>query len=645
MKMKSSALWAFMSLFLLFAGVALGQSASDLSPSWKDVSEGVPQSSGLVGPDTQGDSFFGGISDKILAPKEQFMPVAYSLFEATPGAAAMAAGTPGYQRGAVTAIVESMRNLTVVKEGAKNAGYWTWLLAMSFSFYGLVHSGIHTFMRVAREGAPVGQSSVSFLVKAGVVIVMFTWIIGGAPRAMIRIVDLMNGFDEGTLNFASASATMTEEELSKRYAEMRKYGNREVEGDLDNREKIAQSQLLPALLMFQNYLGKAKKEAEQHSDEALNLPVGSLGALSSHLDQLGRDYTATWNEAVEFAAYGKVGSANSSQSTADGGNGYWTLGHHLSGFLKGDISYGDNGSEDSVAARAKDVGIKMNLAYFPKIYNHFAATFTMPLQSPQHLSSDQRDDFKGMGPMDQNRLYALFGRIPDPGMAPGMTGGLTDTPENNNSAIMMNAFPPNDIDWDKVRRPSKVVEGALHTASLMLGISIWGMPLALLVWTAMYSLPDQLQVGGVITKSITVAMTVGITGLMLGGAYSWGCDINSPTAETTKLIKAGSRLADITWKKIMGDVSDTDIPSILFAMYIIAIPGIAAKIVQGANGLAEGMTKSLDAGGRNSKLATASGVGGQLFDKAGGFGGAAARAIIPGAGTAQTASALRNVMR
>lgn len=610
--------------------------------------------SNIPNADTTGENFLGGLASEILAPEKQFMPISYTMFEGTPGAAATAAGTPLYNRSAVTAIIESMRNLTVIpktaqRTGKQSAAYWTWNICMMIAVYGLLHSGILTFLKIAREGAPIGQSVISYIIKIGIVIGMFAWVIGGAPRAMIRIVDLLNGFDNGTVKFEASKGTLSEQDYKDATDRLKNYNGRENDAGMDQRERIAQTQMLPAAAMFKTYLEKARKEVAKHNDIDAKLKTGSIAALLNRLHTISMNYDAAWKRGCDFGAYGKV-SSGGSLTNGNPNNPEWALGKDLNSFLYGGANWRDNGEESDVITRSKDVATKLNLAYFSKIYNQVAATLGHTLQNPMHLSGPQVTTYNTMPPQNNSRLTALFGAIPTVDMAPGMYGPSEAVPDN--SAIMLNAFPPNDIDWDEVKRPNAVVEGALHTAGLMLGISIWGLPLALLMWTAMYALPDQLQIGGVLTKSINVALTVALTGLMLGGAYAWGCEITSPgkTVVETLFGDNSGTLSELTIKNVIAGLTGSTSSAILLAMYIIAIPGIAAKIVQGSNGFADGMTKSLDAGGRVSQLATMAGGLGEANKYLGGVPGkimGAAQSINPASGLASSigSAALRTLSR
>lgn len=351
--------------------------------------------------------------------------------------------------------------------------------------------------------------------------------------------------------------------------------------------------MTPARLQFLEYYNNAKDSLEREDDERLGLTPGTIAEVLSSIEKLKTDYEIDWNYMSDYAALGVPSKSSRGRS----GNEYdWSLGQRIVDTVEGKQSWWGRENQNNVTARAKDLSKSLNIAYFPKVYNQVAAGLGNTLQTPLHLSSSQAKTFNGMTPWSDERWeYAMFGRKKTGEIIKERGVSSTDaTPDNR--AVLLNAFPRSEIDWDAVRLPNKILETALKGACMMLGIAIWGLPLGLLLWSAMYSLPKELNTGGVLTKSVNTILTIVVTGLLLGACFTIA------QAVTTDVKWDG--IQSVAYKNVASLITSDTIEVILLAGFITATPGIAAKLVQGVNGLADASSKVMESSGRTSALST-----------------------------------------
>jgi hypothetical protein len=584
--------------------------------------------------DTTGDKFFGlAGGGGMIADERQFMPVFYSMFEASPGLSASSTGTPVFQQGAVSAVIGVLRNLTVIPtDGSKSAAKYVWGFFILLSTYGILHSGIMTYIRVAKEGEPVGQASLNWLIKVGIVIFMINWVVAGAPRVMIRLVDNLSGLTPGQISAYTSRqiyGNMTAAEKKALQQETEKFYG--MTGTSEP-EKWAMKVMTPARIQFIEYYTNAMNALEGLNEDELQT-AGAIAEARGKLAEVKSGYETYWAHMATWAATGE----QTADAASWGPHGWWTLGDKT---IK-TVALATTEKEDAqtVTARAEKLSRLLNLAYFPKVYNHVALALGNQLQSPMHLAGDQIPIFNGLDSSDVRWQYALFGAVPGTIGQQNLSGTtMTELPDN--SAILLNAFPKTDIDWQKVALPGKIIQTALKAACMMLGIAIWGLPLGLLVWSAMYALPKEFNTGSVLTKCINTVMTITLTGILLGSAF-----VISQQIETSPNWGDTTALEKTTGKYLAQMIAGSSIEAALLAAFILATPGIAAKIVQGVNGLADGASKVMESTGRTSAMSSVAGGIGEVMGGPTGSGLKAAAMMNPIGMTAMMGNSLVNMLQ
>ena len=196
-----------------------------------------------------------------------------------------------------------------------------------------------------------------------------------------------------------------------------------------------------------------------------------------------------------------------------------------------------------------------------------------------------------------------------------LKAGFTQIQETDDS-IQGNIMSPPTIDLSGLAYPVQIIRTTIYISVVYIAISIWSMPIAILIWAGIFSLPSQWQMNGILFGGIKTFLTVIIT-MTLVMVYTSG----TLTAETEQLDAAEEASA---WKwdfsgrlqrdlsslyNAVIDSSDTKLLSfsnmltgtttdlLIASMLIFTAPAQAAAIVKGANGIAESAKQSMMAGG------------------------------------------------
>lgn len=184
------------------------------------------------------------------------------------------------------------------------------------------------------------------------------------------------------------------------------------------------------------------------------------------------------------------------------------------------------------------------------------------------------------------------------------------------------------VDLAGIAYPVKIIRTAIYIAVTYIAISIWGMPLAILMWAAIFSLPSQWGMGNILYSGIKIFFTILLsmilvmiyTSATLSGeqerlAKLEGWDWINPVEVTKKVIAGTDTKIGSFITALSGATTDLIIASIL----IITAPAQAAAIVKGANGAAESAKNAMMGGG--GAYGTQQAMGGAFGTQGFGFGG------------------------
>jgi hypothetical protein len=213
-----------------------------------------------------------------------------------------------------------------------------------------------------------------------------------------------------------------------------------------------------------------------------------------------------------------------------------------------------------------------------------------------------------------------------------ITNGFKAAGESD-STILGNILDAPTMDLSGLAYPVQIIRTAIYIAVVYTSISIWGMPLAILVWTSIFSLPSQWGMNNILYSGIKVFFITILT-LILVMVYTSGT--LSAETERSNQFQWGDLLNPMDMFQKMWAGSDTGILGgvvnyftgsttdlIIAAMLIVSAPAQAAAIVKGANGVAESGKSAMMAGASGWKqnwgsIANASPMGGGSGSSLGG---------------------------
>lgn len=162
------------------------------------------------------------------------------------------------------------------------------------------------------------------------------------------------------------------------------------------------------------------------------------------------------------------------------------------------------------------------------------------------------------------------------------------------------------VDLTGLAYPVKIIRTSIYIAVTYIAISIWGMPIAILMWAGIFSLPSQWGMSNILYSGIktffTILLSVILVMIYTSATLSGEEERLSKLEGWSKLnfIEVGKRIVSGTDTKILSLINilsgaTTDL--IIAAMLITTAPAQAAAIVKGANGAAESAKNAMMAGG------------------------------------------------
>jgi hypothetical protein len=188
------------------------------------------------------------------------------------------------------------------------------------------------------------------------------------------------------------------------------------------------------------------------------------------------------------------------------------------------------------------------------------------------------------------------------------------------------------IDFSGLVYPGRILATYAYTAFIYLAISIWGMGFGALVWTALYSMPEEWNLGGVLFAGfkggIAVVLGMALVTIYIAGGVHWsdaeatasvarnsgnwvrylgavaswfsipGIAVGTYDLLSTATSVASSPGAFIS--KVFGEYMGMTPDQFIIGMLIVSAPAQAAMLVKGGNGIAESAKNALNAQGAST---------------------------------------------
>lgn len=159
----------------------------------------------------------------------------------------------------------------------------------------------------------------------------------------------------------------------------------------------------------------------------------------------------------------------------------------------------------------------------------------------------------------------------------------------------------------------------LYISFVYIAISIWCLPIAVLMWAAIFSLPTQWGMANILYSGIKVVLTIILTVILVmiytAGTLSGEAERmktfelsdlwNDPGGTAMRYI-AGN---DTTLGSFASFFAGTSTDMLIASMLIFTAPAQAAGIIKGVNGMAESAKQSMMSGGAASGMKQAIGLG------------------------------------
>jgi hypothetical protein len=211
-----------------------------------------------------------------------------------------------------------------------------------------------------------------------------------------------------------------------------------------------------------------------------------------------------------------------------------------------------------------------------------------------------------------------------------------------------------NIDISGFAAPSRMLQSYAYIAFVYMAIGIWGLGYGGLVWTIIYSMPEEWNLGGVLVSGFKAGLAVVLSGMLIGIYLSAGLVfslnqdakmIKSIGEETMSVVNDAYSGIEKAKDTVVGVVGAAFSPGDFFASLasqfsnnlmehfmlgalIVSAPAQAAGLIRGANAIGESAGRALTAGG---------GAGQGLFSRASGHQHGSSGATAGTAGQTSTA--------
>jgi len=178
---------------------------------------------------------------------------------------------------------------------------------------------------------------------------------------------------------------------------------------------------------------------------------------------------------------------------------------------------------------------------------------------------------------------------------------------------------PPKVNMQGISLPPQIIRTAAYVATFYIVISIWSLPIAILIWTCIFSLPKQWGMGDILYSGIKISIGVILTCLLvtiyINGTLTSEIELGlmERVAEASqkvataylkgsllgvgKLIIGGDLGTETQFLNMGYILTGTTLPLLISSVLIITAPLQAAAIVKGGNGIAESAKTAMMAGG------------------------------------------------
>lgn len=185
------------------------------------------------------------------------------------------------------------------------------------------------------------------------------------------------------------------------------------------------------------------------------------------------------------------------------------------------------------------------------------------------------------------------------------------------------ASAPQGVDISGFTPPSRVLQTYAYIAFAFLSISIWGMGFAGLIWTIIYSLPEEWNCGGILVQGFKGGLAIVLSAILISIYLSAGLVFTENKNENLQAslwdktrgitdtamdlasggVQTAAKTADFLLQggdftaNLAGWFSNNLLEHFMLGVLILSAPAQAALMIKGANGIGEQGAKALTAGG------------------------------------------------
>ena len=169
--------------------------------------------------------------------------------------------------------------------------------------------------------------------------------------------------------------------------------------------------------------------------------------------------------------------------------------------------------------------------------------------------------------------------------------------------LLKNALSPLQLNYDGLVQPAKLFRVAAYMAGIALVVAIWTLPLACLVWTALFSLPERwVPNARHLNKVLLYALYCILTAVLLSVFMSIGVNVgvNARLYDVALSAQGGptSNPADqLSFWDLTGLLSHSTLEMRILAGLLLASPLIVLGLLKGSNDFSTSIQRAMAQGG------------------------------------------------
>lgn len=143
---------------------------------------------------------------------------------------------------------------------------------------------------------------------------------------------------------------------------------------------------------------------------------------------------------------------------------------------------------------------------------------------------------------------------------------------------------PKGLDLTPLVHPGRAIGIYAYLAFIYLTLSIWGLGFAALIWTVVYSLPEELGLDNPLFKGIKLFMGIVLTAILVSIYIS--ASLHWTNASTTKIVETAEKVEDNFANRTLARVDNVkDGLSKVFGEFVGNFQGIIPSILSGETGI------------------------------------------------------------